>query len=138
MTKEYILSISKIINSNNCWIRISNNNQLYTDYSKVVINGESYRLHVLSAYIFIGGFNLGYGAPFICHKCNNSACFNPEHLYIGTNSSNMNDAVLAKTHVQASKTCCPQCGGDYKVYTVKTGYSQGQKRRVCKTCSKNK
>lgn len=28
---------------------------------------------------------------YICHKCNNKKCFNPEHLYLGTNSENLLD-----------------------------------------------
>lgn len=99
-----------------------------------MINGIKYRLHVLTAYIFIGGFNLGYRAPFICHKCNNSGCFNPEHLYIGNNSSNMLDAVKAKTHVQSNKDKCTNCGGEYEIHIIKSGWSRGQKRRICRVC----
>lgn len=132
MTKEYILSIPKIINSNGCWIRISSTKRLYFDYNKVTIGGVKYRLHVLTAYVFIGGFSLWNNLPFICHKCNNSGCFNPEHLYIGTNKSNMLDAVKAKTHFQASKEYCSKCGREYKIYIVKTGWGRGQKRRICK------
>lgn len=133
MTKEYILSIHKVI-ENECWIRISSNGIKYHDYNKVMINGIEYRLHVLTAYIFIGGFILDYGAPFICHKCNNPGCFNPEHLYLGTDSSNMIDAVRAKTHVQARKEVCPKCGGAYTTKKIKSGWSRGTIRRVCKVC----
>ena len=29
----------------------------------------------------------------VCHRCNNSECSNPEHLYVATHSINMRDAV---------------------------------------------
>ena len=29
---------------------------------------------------------------YVCHKCNNKRCINPEHLYLGTQSKNMQDA----------------------------------------------
>lgn len=37
----------------------------------------------------------------ICHRCNFRSCCNPKHLYEGTRSQNMLDAVAAGTLVQA-------------------------------------
>jgi HNH endonuclease len=69
---------------------------------------------------------------FVCHKCDNPRCVNPKHLFLGSNSDNVLDAVSKGLHWQTRKTHCPK-GHEYsKENTLIQG---GGRRRVCRTCS---
>jgi hypothetical protein len=83
-----------------CWIWIG-----ATDahgYGRMNRNGIRHTASRMSLWVFKGGFDLENKAIDICHNhilCNNPRiCVKPEHLYIGTRSENIQDAVREGTH----------------------------------------
>lgn len=46
------------------------------------------------------------GDLFACHRCDNPRCLNPDHLFAGTGSDNMLDAVIKGRHAATRKTHC--------------------------------
>lgn len=49
-------------------------------------------VHRLAYEIFVGPIT---GNLLVCHRCDNPPCFNPEHLFLGSQKDNLRDA-LAK------------------------------------------
>jgi hypothetical protein len=85
-SKEYIYENSEI-DINNCWIWKKFNNK---GYGMSGLKGKSIKAHRLSYLTFVGEIpnNL-----HVLHNCDNPACVNPKHLFLGDHQDNMNDKV---------------------------------------------
>lgn len=60
-------------------------------YPRVSYNGIKYQLHRL-AWILANEMNIPEN-KYICHKCDNTKCCNPDHLFLGTQFDNMRDMI---------------------------------------------
>lgn len=55
-------------------------------------SGKSVSVHRLAAHLW-KGFDLNADLV-VCHRCDNRKCFNPKHLWIGTQSDNIKDGFI--------------------------------------------
>ena len=84
---EHKLLLNRSINKNNCWIWMGG--KTGQGYGATEIDGVYYSVHRLAAKIWLKDYS---DTSHVLHKCDIPACFNPEHLEMGSQSKNMFDA----------------------------------------------
>ena len=90
MTKEFLFNRCYVTKTG-CWEWLG----LITanGYGQVSFKNKRYRPHRVALHLW-KKFKLN-SKLFACHHCDNKLCCNPEHLFAGTHSDNMQDS-LAK------------------------------------------
>jgi hypothetical protein len=90
LAKKYLLARRRIT-ANGCWEYIGARRS--AGYGSLIykFNGKKiYSPHRLSFLAFNGPLKRGLQ---VCHHCDNPPCFNPEHLFAGTQQDNIDDMV---------------------------------------------
>ena len=97
-------------------------------YGTACFNSTVLNAHRLAAHLWLG-FSLN-DPRRVLHRCDNPACFNPKHLFIGTQKENLQDMTSKGRHHNQVKTRCKHghpYGGD-------NNYRLSDGRRQCLVC----
>lgn len=129
-TKESLFKRARVKKSG-CWHFIGSLSK--TGYGVVGLNGKVIGAH-RAAWILTNG-EVPDGL-FVCHKCDNRRCINPDHLFLGTAKDNTQDMISKGRRVGRNR----ETAGNYTVckrghtMTPETTRTNKLGHRSCKQC----
>ena len=119
---------ARIVMQEGCWLW----NGAHSDrgYPQLYVDGKSRRVARLLWTFENGPIPKGL---YVCHRCDNPCCVNPDHFFLGTQSDNMKDSVLKGRHMNTKKTHYRH-GHKYTPENTYVDAYKGWSRRICRKC----
>ena len=87
----------KIKKTETCWFWLASTNK--NGYGKISIKRKTLLAHRVLASLYLHNFR---DDLLVLHACDNPPCVNPAHLFVGTHSDNVRDAVSKGRWTQVS------------------------------------
>lgn len=85
--------LQKVLKTDDCWIWMGWKDK--DGYGGLTINKKQWRAHRWIYQHINGPIKKGL---FICHRCDNPSCVNPEHLFEASHTENMLDSIKKGRH----------------------------------------
>lgn len=130
------MTTTVVIDGNNLWANVAC--RIWTGatnrggYGRRFVDGRMQLVHRL-AWIEDHG-PIPPETPFVLHHCDTPACYEGQHLFLGTHQDNMDDMAAKGRSPWGQKTHCPQ-GHPYDVENTII-YASGS--RACRVCRRDR